>query len=220
MFWSRSSSAFLSNSLARTTADVVPSPTMSSWVFAISTIIFAAGCSTSISFRIAAPSFVIVMSPRLSISILSMPRGPKVVFSTSPITRAAIMLFLWASLPLLRVVPSLRMRTGCPEFVVVKYAILSFPALIEPCLIFGNMQKPQRKYKLLPLNPSVLFFSTCLDKNSKCMQKPYRGTTHSGQQQTWNQNQPYQSYAVKCRMHDESWWLFMRHLQLPLWQAS
>jgi hypothetical protein len=35
-----------------------------------------------------------------------------------------MMLFRWASLPLLRVVPSLRMRTGCPEPVVVKYAIL------------------------------------------------------------------------------------------------
>jgi hypothetical protein len=52
-----------------------------------------------------------------------MPLGPKVVFSTSPITCAAIMLFLWASLPLLRVVPSLRINTGCPEPVVVKYAI-------------------------------------------------------------------------------------------------
>jgi hypothetical protein len=34
-------------------------------------------------------------------------------------------------LPLLLVVPSLRMRTGCPEPVVVKYAILSFPTLLE-----------------------------------------------------------------------------------------
>jgi len=51
---------------------------------------------------------------------LSMPRGPKVLFNTSPIMRAAIMLFLWASLPLLLLVPSLRIRTGCPEAVVVK----------------------------------------------------------------------------------------------------
>jgi len=29
-------------------------------------------------------------------------------------------LFLWASLPLLLVVPSLRIRTGCPEAVVVR----------------------------------------------------------------------------------------------------
>jgi hypothetical protein len=40
-------------------------------------------------------------------------------------------LFLWASLPLLRVVPSLRIRTGCPEPVVVKYAILLSLLLIE-----------------------------------------------------------------------------------------
>ena len=71
----------------------------------------------------AAPSLVMVMSPRLSMSILSMPRGPRVVLRTSPMTRAAMMLFLWASLPRFRVVPSLRMRTGCPDPVVVKYAI-------------------------------------------------------------------------------------------------
>jgi len=123
MFCSSNSSAFLRSSLASTTADVVPSPTISSWVLAISTIILAAGCSTSISFKIAAPSLVIVISPKLSISILSIPLGPRVVFSTSPITRAAIMLFFCASLPLLRVVPSFRIRTGCPEPVVVKYAI-------------------------------------------------------------------------------------------------
>jgi len=142
MFWSRSSSAFLRSSPARTTAVVVPSPTMSSCVFAISTIIFAAGCSTSISFRIAAPSFVIVMSPRLSMSILSMPRGPNVDFRTSPTTRAAIMLFLWASFPLLLVVPSFSMRTGCPDGVVVKYAILSFSFhVVNVFLLIRNMQK-------------------------------------------------------------------------------
>ena len=126
IFWSKSSSAFFRSSLANTTAVVVPSPTISSCVFAISTIIFAAGCSTSISFRIAAPSFVIVMSPKLSISILSIPRGPSVVFKTSPITRAAIMLFLWASFPLLREVPSFKISTGWPLWVCVKYA-MSFP---------------------------------------------------------------------------------------------
>ncbi len=141
MFWSRSSSAFFRSSLARTTAVVVPSPTMSSWVLAISTIIFAAGCSTSISLRIAAPSFVMVMSPSESISILSMPLGPSVVLRTSPMTRAAMMLFLWASLPLLRVVPSLRMRTGCPDPVVVKYAMCY--SLLSRILFSSEISKNQ-----------------------------------------------------------------------------
>ncbi|MCL4429312.1 MAG: hypothetical protein M1167_01035, partial [Chloroflexi bacterium] len=64
---------------------------------------------------------------------------------------------LWASLPLLLVVPSLRMRTGCPEPVVVKYAILSYPYITRTCLI-RKYAKTLRKYKLLPLNPSVLIF--------------------------------------------------------------
>ena len=114
MFWSKRSSALRRSSPARTTAVVVPSPTMSSWVLAISTIILAAGCSTSISSKIAAPSLVIVMSPRLSMSILSIPRGPSVVRKTSAIIRAAMMLFFCASLPLRRAVPSFNIKTGCP----------------------------------------------------------------------------------------------------------
>src|SRR4030066_2385180 len=142
MFWSKRSSALRRSSPARTTAVVVPSPTISSWVLLISTIILAAGWSTAISFGIAAPSLVMVMSPKLSMSILSIPRGPKVVFSTSPITFAAIILFLWASLPLFLVVLSLRIRTGCPEPVVVKYAILLNLTFQYRILFIGIMQKP------------------------------------------------------------------------------
>jgi hypothetical protein len=69
-------------------------------------------------------------------------------------TRAAMMLFRWASLPLLRVVPSLSMRTGCPEFVVVKYAIY-YPFNKTFIFIFGNKQKRQRQYKLLPLKQAT-----------------------------------------------------------------
>ena len=94
-----SSSACSSNAPASTTADVVPSPTSLSVVFAISTSIFAAGCCTSISFRIVAPSFVIVTSPKESTSILSIPLGPRLVRTISAIILAAAMLFFWACLP-------------------------------------------------------------------------------------------------------------------------
>jgi hypothetical protein len=55
-------------------------------------------------------------------------------------TRAAMMLFLWASLPLLLVVPSLRIKTGCPEPVVVKYAIC-YPYLVELVFILSEISK-------------------------------------------------------------------------------
>ena len=86
-------SALVSNAPARTTAEVVPSPTSLSVVFAISTSIFAAGCCTSISLRMVAPSFVIVTSPRESTNILSIPLGPRLVFTISEIILAAAMLF-------------------------------------------------------------------------------------------------------------------------------
>ena len=92
----------------------MPSPTSSSCVFATSTIIFAAGCSISISFRIVAPSFVIVTSPIESTSILSMPFGPKVVRTLSATALAAIIFLLCASLPVFRSVPSGRINIGCP----------------------------------------------------------------------------------------------------------
>ena len=105
-------SALFNNAPARTTAEVVPSPTSLSVVFAISTNIFAAGCCTSISLRMVAPSFVIVTSPRESTSILSIPFGPRLVFTISEIILAAAMLFLWASRPLVSLAPSLSKTTG------------------------------------------------------------------------------------------------------------
>ncbi len=112
---SRRVSAPASNSPARTTAVVVPSPTSLSWVFDISTIILAAGFWTSISFMIVAPSFVITISPMPATSILSIPRGPMVDRTISATILAAIMLLLWASLPLDREVPSLRIKTGVSD---------------------------------------------------------------------------------------------------------
>ncbi len=115
IFLSINSSALPKNSLASTTTVVVPSPASLSWALDSSTIILAEGCSTSISSRIVAPSFVITTSPKLSTSILSIPFGPKVDFTASPITFAASMLDLLASLPLTLCVPSLRIITGVPD---------------------------------------------------------------------------------------------------------
>ncbi len=114
MFSSSRSPAFFSSSPASSTAVVVPSPTSLSWVLATSIIILAAGCCTSISSSTVAPSLVMVMSPRLSMSILSMPLGPRVVFRTSAMICAASMLLLRASRPLVLSVSSFRITTGCP----------------------------------------------------------------------------------------------------------
>src|ERR1051325_6378160 len=112
------SSAFSSKAPAKTTEDVVPSPTSLSTDLATSTIILAAGCSISISFRIVAPSFVIVVSPIVLTSILSMPRGPRQVFTVSATSLAVLILFFCASLPLLSLVPSRKINTGIPPDVV------------------------------------------------------------------------------------------------------
>ena len=101
------------SSPASTTAVVVPSPTSFSWVFATSTIIFAEGCSMSISSRMVTPSFVTTMSPRESTSILSMPFGPSVVRTVSATSFAAMMLVRCAFLPWVRWAPSGRMKMGC-----------------------------------------------------------------------------------------------------------
>src|SRR5439155_14784587 len=58
-----------------------------------------------------APSLVTVTSPRLSTSILSIPRGPRVVLTTSETILAALILLLWASFPRLRLEPSFRIKT-------------------------------------------------------------------------------------------------------------
>src|SRR5207245_9600517 len=73
------------------------------------------GFWTSISFMIVAPSFVITMSPIPATSILSIPRGPMVDRTISATILAAIMLLLWASLPLDREEPSLRIKTGVSD---------------------------------------------------------------------------------------------------------
>lgn len=56
---------------------VVPSPTSSSCVLLNSIMLFAAGCATSISRRMAWPSFVRTMPPIGSSSILSIAFGPR-----------------------------------------------------------------------------------------------------------------------------------------------
>src|SRR5271156_6704427 len=119
-----SPSAFSSRAPARMTAEVVPSPTSLSVAFETSTSIFAAGCCTSISLSMVAPSLVMVTSPIESTSILSMPRGPIEVLTISAISFAAWMLFLWASLPLDWLLPSLRMRTGVPPEVTAGIAVV------------------------------------------------------------------------------------------------
>ena len=114
-----SSSAFLRSSPASMTAVVVPSPTSSSWVFATSTIIFAAGCSICISFKMVTPSLVTITSPMESTSILSIPFGPSVVLTVSPTSLAASMLFDWAVLPCFLCVPSGRMYIGWLSFAMI-----------------------------------------------------------------------------------------------------
>eukprot|EP00732_Lithocolla_globosa_P003290 Lithocolla_globosa_v1_NODE_2567_length_1950_cov_17.572559.p3 type:complete len:157 gc:universal NODE_2567_length_1950_cov_17.572559:1359-1829(+) len=69
--------ARLRSSAAMMTTEVVPSPTSLSCWSASSTKTFAAGCSTSRSLRIVAPSFVTVTSPISSTNILSKPTGPR-----------------------------------------------------------------------------------------------------------------------------------------------
>ena len=107
-------SDFFNNSPAMITAVVVPSPTSSSWVFATSTSIFAAGCSISISFKMVTPSLVTTISPSPSTNILSIPFGPNVVLTVSANTLPAKMLFLCASLPTDLLVPSGKIKIGCP----------------------------------------------------------------------------------------------------------
>ena len=105
-------SAFSSRAPPNTTDEVVPSPTSLSMVFEISTIILAAGCWTSISFSMVAPSLVMVTSPSESTSILSRPRGPRLVRTRSATRRAAAMLLFCASRPFCCSALSFRTSTG------------------------------------------------------------------------------------------------------------
>ena len=111
-----SSWAPFKNSPVKTAAVVVPSPTSSSWVFATSATSFAAGCFIFISSSIVAPSFVIITSPAGSVIILSNPLGPRVVRTASDTARAAMILVLFASSPLVSCVPCFKMMIGCPPF--------------------------------------------------------------------------------------------------------
>ena len=123
--------AFLRSSPARMTLVVVPSPTSASWVLATSTSILAAGCWTSISFRMVTPSLVMTTSPTESTSILSIPLGPRLLLTASEIALAAEMLLNWASLPFSLFVPSLRMITGA----------LPIPIFLPPNVPLWNTER-------------------------------------------------------------------------------
>merc|ERR1719158_825657 len=99
IFSSRNCCEVPSTSAANTITDVVPSPTSSSWVLAISIIVLAAGCWTVISLRIALPSLVMTIPPIGSINILSMALGPRQVRITSPIVLPALMFSSCTFLP-------------------------------------------------------------------------------------------------------------------------
>mmetsp|Transcript_16379 Transcript_16379/g.25946 ORF Transcript_16379/g.25946 Transcript_16379/m.25946 type:complete len:226 (+) Transcript_16379:946-1623(+) len=79
IFSSRKGLATVSISPAKTITDVVPSPTSSSCVRLSSIMLLAAGCETSISRRIAFPSFVRTIPPIGSRIIFNIARGPRVV---------------------------------------------------------------------------------------------------------------------------------------------
>jgi len=118
-FWSRRTSAFLSSSPTSTATVVVPSPTSLSWVLAASMSILAAGCCTSISFKIVTPSLVMVTSPMESTRSLSMPLGPMVLRTALATARAAMMLLEMASFPdSLRV--SFKMIIGVPPIPAIR----------------------------------------------------------------------------------------------------
>lgn len=83
--------AYLRSSPAVRTTEVVPSPTSLSYDLAISTSVFAAGWTISNRLMRVAPSFEIVTDLPSWIS-LSIPLGPKVVFTTSTIDWQALIL--------------------------------------------------------------------------------------------------------------------------------
>mmetsp|Transcript_6458 Transcript_6458/g.17793 ORF Transcript_6458/g.17793 Transcript_6458/m.17793 type:complete len:204 (-) Transcript_6458:29-640(-) len=92
--WMRMATSFSasrSSSPHSTVTLVVPSPTSSSWVLAMSMSTLAAALSTWIACRMVAPSLVTVTpSPRpvVDCRILSMPLGPSVVFTRSAMAMA------------------------------------------------------------------------------------------------------------------------------------
>mmetsp|Transcript_10330 Transcript_10330/g.25326 ORF Transcript_10330/g.25326 Transcript_10330/m.25326 type:complete len:228 (-) Transcript_10330:172-855(-) len=82
------------NAPQSTVTEVVPSPATMSCDLDSSTSIFAAGCDTSILFRMVAPSLVMVTSLLPLTSILSIPRGPREVRMASASFLAALMLLM------------------------------------------------------------------------------------------------------------------------------
>ena len=137
---SKRSSAFFSSSPPRTTDVVVPSPASASTVFATSTIIFAAGLSMSISFRIVAPSFVITTSPRESTSILSIPFGPNVVRTAAATAFAAFIFAVCASLPLALSPPSRNTNIGTPpNCPAILFILTSLFYTLDYKLIYTNL---------------------------------------------------------------------------------
>mmetsp|Transcript_10473 Transcript_10473/g.26846 ORF Transcript_10473/g.26846 Transcript_10473/m.26846 type:complete len:214 (-) Transcript_10473:1-642(-) len=90
--FSSSSEHFLSSAPQMTTTEVVPSPATTSCDLESSTSILAAGCVTVIFWRMVAPSLVISTSPLGDTTILSMPRGPRLVRTASATALAASIL--------------------------------------------------------------------------------------------------------------------------------
>ena len=75
---------------------VVPSPVMSSCAVAAARSAKRVGCWICISWSSTAPSFVSLICPAPPTSILSVPRGPKLLFNTCCSPRAAEMLTMSA----------------------------------------------------------------------------------------------------------------------------
>ena len=79
------------------TAEVVPSPVMSSCAVAMRAIMHAVGFWICISCSSVLPSLVSLMSPAPPTSILSVPLGPRLDLSTSWRPRAALMFIMCAA---------------------------------------------------------------------------------------------------------------------------
>mmetsp|Transcript_11074 Transcript_11074/g.34304 ORF Transcript_11074/g.34304 Transcript_11074/m.34304 type:complete len:278 (-) Transcript_11074:22-855(-) len=106
--------ASLSSSPVSTMTDVVPSPTSWSCARAMSTRQRAAGWTISSSWMTVAPSLLMLTWPRSFCTSLSMPHGPRVVFTVSTMFRMALMLLISCGLPCEVSVPSRsKMSCGC-----------------------------------------------------------------------------------------------------------
>ena len=81
---------------------MVPSPTSSSWALDNSIIDLAAGWTTSISLKIALPSFVMQIPPMGSSIIFNMALGPNVLRTIFATAFPAWILESWAERPVER----------------------------------------------------------------------------------------------------------------------